>query len=163
MRDCIPAPPIPAPPIPAPGGHARRALLSAAAFALAGWAALQPAQAQTNAEIMAFVRGATDVGRIVRPAQPDAIPQERLGRQVIPDACRETVQLHRRNVELFLADCVEAYGMPRLPQQCEVPVRTEAGQRRYFVAHCMFKAHFRPQTHWYSGRLIWDSPMPRRP
>jgi hypothetical protein len=155
MRDCIPA-------IPAAGGHARR-LLSAATIALAGLAALQPAQAQTNAEIMAFVRGATDVGRIVRPSQPEAIPQQRLGRQVIPDACRETVQLHRRNVELFRADCVEAYGMPRLPQQCEVPVRTETGEHRYFVAHCMFKAHFRPQTHWYSGRLIWDSPAPRRP
>jgi len=142
---------------------AGRALLLSAGLAVAGLAAgIQPAQAQTNAEILAFVRGATDVGRIVRPFQPDAIPQERLGRRVIPDACRETVQLHGRNVELFHAGCVGAYGLRNLPHHCDVPVQTEAGLRRYFVAHCLLKAHYRTQTHWYSGRLIWDSPGPMR-
>ena len=127
-------------------------------------AAIQPAKAQTSAEIIAFLRGATGVATIIRPFQPDAIPQERIGRSVVPDACRETIRLHGRHIELYHAGCVGQYGLHNMPHRCDLPVQTEAGLRRYFVAHCVFEANYRSQTHWYAGRLIWDSPGPiRRP
>jgi hypothetical protein len=145
------------------GGQAHTAVLRALGLALAGLFAIStPASAQTTQEILAFVRGATGVATIIRPSQPEAIPPQRLGRAVIPDACRETLRLHGRNLEMYHAGCIETYGYHHLPSHCDLPVRTEAGTRRYFVAHCVFEANYRSQTHWYAGRLIWDSPGPER-
>ena len=143
------------------GGCARRVklLLSAGAIALAAVAApASPARAQSADEILAFIMGATAVAVIVRSFDSHARPHQRFSANALPDACLERLRLRQRDFDFYHATCLGTYGVSRLPQRCEMRIRTNVGVRRYFLAQCLYEANYRPQRGWTSAPRVWESP-----
>jgi hypothetical protein len=153
------------------GARRGRMALLAGAVALAGVAApVAPAKSQSTDELLALLLGATAVALIVRAFDSEARPRQRLRRGFLPDACLERVRLHRRDIDLYHASCLDAYGIDRVPRRCATTLRTDRGQRRYFLAQCLYEANWRPQRGWTAPGYVhphdgwgWRDDRPRRP
>lgn len=121
-------------------------IVAAGAMALTGIAAsATPARSDTGEDLLRLFLGIAAVAVVVRAIDESRRPPSDLGRWVLPDACMETVRVRGRTVDVYNARCLQRAGMHGLPHRCETNMRTDRGQRRGFVAQCLYEAGYRPE------------------
>lgn len=141
-------------------------LLAAGAVAFVGLAGTAT-PARSNDEVLRFILGAAAIAIIIRAIDENRPPPTNLGRNVLPDACLETISIRGRHLDVYNGRCLERAGLRNLPRHCEAPVRTSHGHRRSYTPQCLYDAGYRPQSGW--GRPTphpapgWDRPHPGQP
>jgi hypothetical protein len=120
--------------------------LGAAAIVMTG--ALLPAPARANTEDLArllfgaavvaiIVRGFDNADRVrVDPHRP---------RNVLPHECLGTVRIRGRDTDVYDHRCLQRAEVRRLPEYCEVTVRTGDRNRRVHLARCLYDEGFRAE------------------
>ena len=128
------------------------AFLTAGALVLAGLGlTATPARADTTDDLLRLFLGIAAVAVVVNAFDDRRTPRH-VGQWTLPDDCRETVRVRGRNVETYNARCLDRASYQRLPQQCQLAMRTDRGQRPSYLAQCLFdqgyhaeRVHHRPR------------------
>lgn len=131
-------------------------LLAAGAVALAGLtAAATPARSDTTDDLMRLFLGIAAVAIIVHAIDESRTPRY-INRWELPDDCIETVRVNFRHVEVYNARCLERAGYRSIPQFCQIPMRTDRGERRSYLAQCLYDNGYSPEQRYVR-------PIPRDP
>jgi len=131
-------------------------MAAAGALALAGLTSVAtPARSDTTEDLMRLLLGIAAIAIVVHAVDDRRTPRH-ISRWVLPDACMETVRVRSRHVDVYNARCLERSGYRSLPQYCQVPMRTDRGERRSFLAQCLYDAG-------YQREQRYVRPVPQHP
>ncbi len=117
-----------------------------------GMTSLAPTQVRaeiSNEEAWGALLGLLVLGAVIRESRKDdpaPVVNPRPNRNVIPAQCLRRIETRRgETVRLFGRRCMQNNyrGFDRLPERCEVTVRTDNGRRNGFRPRCLRQAGFR--------------------
>lgn len=131
--------------------------LIAGALALTlGMTSLAPTPAQadmSNEEAWGALLGLLVLGAVIHESRKDnaaPVVNPRPNRNVIPAQCLRRIETRRgETVRMFGRRCMQNNfrGFNRLPERCEVSVRTDNGRRNGFRPRCLRNAGFTWNRH----------------
>jgi hypothetical protein len=126
--------------------HLRRSVTSSMAAAAVAAAGLAAAPAQANDDVIKFLLGATALAIVVHGVRSGNaavhVPQISTAR-TLPVECRETLQVRKRHVQVYNAQCLNNAHVRNLPAQCHEVVRTNHGNRGIYREQCLHDAGWR--------------------